>query len=102
VYTVFGPSPADAVTVSFTSFNRDGSLPVTTATFTGPVFTRVGYACSDPSSGAIWTLTATSTTTGKVGCVLAFGGMLVKTNSAYLESATPGVTTADCSGNPGR
>ncbi len=102
VYTVFGPNATDAVTVTFTSFNRDGSLPATTETFTGPVFTRVGFACSDAASSADWTLTASSTTTDKVGCVLAFGGMLVKSNTAYLESATPGVTTADCTGNPGK
>ena len=102
VYTVYGPNSTDAVSVTFTSFNRDGSLPATTATFTGPVFTRVGYACTDAASSTNWTLTATSTTSDKVGCVLAFGGMLVKTDTAYLESATPGVTTADCGGNPGR
>jgi hypothetical protein len=102
VYTVYGPNATDPVTVTFTSFNRDGSLPPTTATFTGPVFTRVGFACTDAAGAANWTLTATSTTTGKVGCVLAFGGMLVKTASAYLESATPGATTANCTGNPGR
>ena len=102
VYTVYGPTSGGPVTVTFTSFNRDGSLPATTATFTGPVFTRIGYACSDAAQSAVWTLTATSTTTDAVACVLDFGGMLVKTDSAFLESATPVATTANCSGNPGQ
>ena len=102
VYTVFGPADGQPVTVAFTSFNTDGTLPVTTVTFTGPVFTRVGYACSTASDSAIWTLTATSVTTGAVGCVLDFGGQLVQTDSAFLETGTPTATTATCSGNPGQ
>jgi hypothetical protein len=90
------------VTITFTSFNTDGTLPLTTVTFTGPVFTRVGYACSDASQSATWTLTATSITSDAVGCVLDFGGNLVATDSAFLEISPPTATTADCSGNPGQ
>lgn len=101
VYTVFGPAAGQPVTITFTSFNADGTLPLTTVTFTGPVFTRVGYACSDASQSAIWTLTATSITSDAVGCALDFGGKLVATDSAYLEISPPTATTANCSGNPG-
>jgi hypothetical protein len=99
---VFGPGDGQTVTVTYMSFNRDGSLPSTTATFTGPVFSVVGYACTRASSSADWVLTATASTTGSVGCTLAFGGKIVKTNFGYMESGTPVATSADCTGNPGK
>ncbi|MES1169590.1 MAG: hypothetical protein ABUL47_02760 [Leifsonia sp.] len=101
VYTVYGPTQGGPVTVSYTAFNTDGSLPVMTATFSGPVWTLIGYACTDAAQSAIWTLTATSITSDAVGCVLDFGGKLVNTNSAFLETSPPAATTAVCSGNPG-
>jgi hypothetical protein len=102
VYTVFGPAAGQPVTVSYTAFNADGSLPLRTVTFQGPVWTLVGYACTDAAGAALWTLTATSITSDAVGCALDYGGKLVATDSAFLETSPPAATTAVCSGNPGR
>jgi len=102
VYTVFGPAAGQPVTVTYTAFNADGSLPLTTVTFQGPVWTLVGYACTDAAGAALWTLTATSITSDAVGCALDYGGKLVATDSAFLEVSPPAATTAVCSGNPGR
>jgi hypothetical protein len=102
VYTVYGPTQGGPVTIHYTAFNTDGSLPVMTATFSGPVWTLVGYACSEASQGADWTLIATSVTSDAVGCVLDYGGNLVSTKSTYLETSPPAPTTADCTGNPGK
>ncbi len=89
------------VTVSYTAFNLDGTTPTVTEVINGPVWTKVGYACTDAASSSVWTLTAAADTTDSVSCALAFGGKLVKTDSAYAESADPISITADCSGNPG-
>lgn len=101
IYTVFTGDATTPVDVTYTAFDLDGTTPAITETVTGPIWSKVGYACTDAASGSIWTLTATQTTTDAVGCTLAFGGKLVKTDSGFAESATPVSTTADCSGNPG-
>ena len=101
VYTVWADDSTTPFTVSYMAFNSDGSTPVVTETHTGPVFTKVGYACTTAASGAVWTLTATTTTSGKLACTLAFGGMLVKQDSQYAEHVPAISITADCSGNPG-
>lgn len=101
IYTVFTGDAVTPVDVTYTAFNLDGTIPSITETVTGPVWSKIGYACTDAASSSVWTLTATQSTTDSVGCTLAFGGKLVKTDSAYAESATPVSTTADCSGNPG-
>ena len=48
--------------------------------------------------GATRTLTATHNTGGSLGCVLAFGGLLVATNSGGRECPSVAI---DCNGNPG-
>jgi hypothetical protein len=101
IYSVFTGDSTTPVTLTYTAFNRDGSLPEVTEEVFGPVVTRIGYPCVSESSGAIWTLTATSSTSDFVACVLSFGGQLVKTDSKYNEGATS-PQTAICSGNPGR
>lgn len=101
VYTVYADDATTPITLEYTGFNRDGSLPVLTEEVVGPVITRVGYACVSDVSGAIWTLRATSSTPGALGCTLAFGGRVVASTSVYNEGATTPLTV-DCSGNPGR
>ncbi len=101
IYTVFTGDATTPVDVTYTAFNLDGTVPAVTESVTGPIWSKVGYACTDAASSSVWTLTATQTTTDAVGCTLAFGGKLVKTDSGFAESATPVSTTADCSGNPG-
>jgi hypothetical protein len=99
VYTVYTGDSTNPVTIHYTAFNRDGSLPVETLTTVGPVINIVGYACSAAAGSAVWTLTATHTIVGSIGCVLDFGGLLVNTDSNGQED--PNVTI-DCSGNPGQ
>jgi hypothetical protein len=99
VYTVYTGDSTNPVTIHYTAFNHDGSLPVETLTTVGPVINIVGYACSDASQGADWVLTATHSVTGSIGCVLDFGGLLVRTDSQGQED--PGANI-DCTGNPGK
>jgi hypothetical protein len=99
VYTVYTGDSTNPVTIHYTAFNHDGSTPVETLTAVGPVINIIGYACTDAAGSATWTLTATHTIVGSIGCVLDFGGLLVNTQSDGQEDA--GVTV-DCSGNPGR
>ena len=101
IYTVYTGDATTPVDVTYTAFTLDGTTPTVTESVTGPVWTKIGYACTDAASSSVWTLTATLTTSDAVGCVLAFGGKLVKTDSGFAESETPASTTADCSGNPG-
>jgi hypothetical protein len=99
VYTVYTGDSTNPVTIHYTAFNHDGTLPVETLTTVGPVINIVGYACTAAAGGATWTLTATHTVVGSIGCVLDFGGLLVNTKSDGQED--PNVTV-DCSGNPGQ
>jgi hypothetical protein len=101
IYTVFTGDDTTPVTMTYTAFNVDGTTPDITEDVVGPVVVRIGYACVGDSSGGIWTLTATTSSPDSIGCVLAFGGKLVATDSRYNEGATT-PQTADCSGNPGR
>ena len=98
VYTVYTGDSTNPVTIHYTAFNHDGTLPVETLTTVGPVINIVGYACTDAAGSAVWTLTATHTTVGSIGCVLDFGGLIVNTDSNGQEDAN---VTIDCSGNPG-
>jgi hypothetical protein len=98
VYTVYTGDSTNPVTIHYTAFNHDGSLPVDTLTAVGPVISIIGYACSSASQSATWTLTATHSVVGSLACVLDFGGLLVNTKSDGQED--PNVTV-DCSGNPG-
>jgi len=100
-YTIFSMDSTTPVTVTYTAFNVDGTHPDVTETVTGPVWSKVGYACTDAAGGSVWTLTATATTSDSVGCALAFGGQLVKTDSQYAEAEPAISITATCSGNPG-
>ncbi|HEX4058127.1 MAG TPA: hypothetical protein VHX87_07415 [Galbitalea sp.] len=99
VYTVYNTLPTDSVTIHYTAFNSDGTMPVVTLTTTGPVINIVGYPCTDAQGGAIWTLTATHSIPGSIGCALDFGGLIVKTDSAGQEDPTASIS---CSGNPGQ
>ena len=99
VYTVYTGDSTNPVTIHYTAFNHDGSLPVETLTAVGPVINIVGYACTPAAGSAVWTLTATHSIVGSIGCVLDFGGLLVNTDSNGQED--PNVTI-DCSGNPGQ
>jgi hypothetical protein len=98
VYTVYTGDSTNPVTIHYTAFNHDGTNPVETLTTVGPVINIVGYACTDAAGSAVWTLTATHTNVGSIGCVLDFGGLLVNTDSDGQEDAN---VTIDCSGNPG-
>jgi hypothetical protein len=98
IYTVYVGPDSNPVTVNYTAFNLDGTNPIVTETITGPVWSKVGYACTDAASSTVWTLTVTQATPDPVGCVLAFGGKLVATDS-QAEGAVS--TTAQCYGNPG-
>lgn len=100
VYTVFTGDDATPTTVTFTGFDPTGEVREITEEVTGPVFTRIGWPCVPESSGGIWTLTATSSTPDSLGCVLAYGGRIVASDSAIAEGADS--ITVDCSGNPGR
>jgi hypothetical protein len=98
VYTAYTGDSTNPVTIHYTAFNHDGTLPMETLTTVGPVINIVGYACTEAAGSAVWTLTATHSIVGSIGCVLDFGGLLVNTDSNGQEDA--GVTI-DCSGNPG-
>lgn len=100
IYTVFTGDSTTPVTMTYQAFNADGSIPVITETVTGPVVTRIGYDCTSGAWSAPWTFTATSSSPDSIGCVQAFGGKLVKTDSQYNEGATTPMT-ADCTGHPG-
>jgi hypothetical protein len=99
VYTVYTGDSTNPVTIHYTAFNHDGSLPVETLTAVGPAINIVGYPCTAAASSAVWTLTATHTIVGSIGCVLDFGGLIVNTDSNGQEDAN---VTIDCSGNPGQ
>jgi hypothetical protein len=98
VFTVYNSLASDPMTIHYTAFNFDGTLPVETITSSAPVVNIVGYSCSTASQGATWVLTASHSTPGSLGCALDFGGLLVNTASAGQEE--PHITIS-CSGNPG-
>ena len=79
----------------------DGCSDGCSATVYGPVSSTTVYACVPAVSGGSWTFTATSTTSGALGCVLGFGGRIVARDSAYNKGALV-PETVDCTGNPGR
>lgn len=99
VYTVYTDDATTPVTITYTAFNHDGTIPTETLTTVGPVITIVGYACTDPAQQADWVLTATHAPVGSLGCVLAFGGMLVNNKSDGQEDPNVHI---DCTGNPGK
>ena len=98
VYTVYTGDSTNPVTIHYTEFNHDGTLPVGTLTTVGPVISIVGYACTTAAGSATWTLTASHSVIGSIGCVLDFGGLIVKTDSAGQEDHSAHI---NCSGNPG-
>ena len=98
VYTVYTGDSTRPVTIHYTEFNHDGTLPIGTLTTVGPVINIVGYACTPAASSAIWKLTATHSVVGSIGCVLDFGGLIVKTDSAGQEDSSAHIS---CSANPG-
>jgi hypothetical protein len=89
------------VTIQYTAFNHDGSNPTRSETTVGPVVNIIGYPCTDAAGSATWTLKATTTTSNSLGCVLDFGGILVRHDSQGAESGTPIAIHVTCSGNPG-
>jgi hypothetical protein len=101
VYTVYTGDSTTPVTIHYTAFNRDGTVPVETLTTVGPVVNIIGYACSNPADDAVWTFTANITTEDNLGCVLDFGGLLVNNNSQGAEHSPAIPISVDCSGNPG-
>jgi len=96
-YTVLTSDSTTPVTMTYMTFNKDGTLGHKTETVTGPVVTRIGYPCTDAAASAIWTFTVQAPAGSDVGCVLAFGDAVDKTDSP----ADTGRTTMDCSSNPG-
>ena len=98
IYVVFTDDSTTPITLSYTAFNTDGTVPVLTETVTGPVVTRISYPCVDESSGSMWTLTATADQ-ARLGCTLSFGGQVVDAESQ--GDGGLGTYTADCTGNPG-
>lgn len=102
IYTLLTSDVSEPVTLIYTEFNTDGSTPTRTEVLTGATNSRVGFACDEETSGEIWTLTATTSSTGSLACVLGFGGKIVAQDSAFAESNTPVDLRVDCSGNPGR
>lgn len=104
IYTVYTADSTTPVTIRYMAFNHDGSLPIQTLTTVGPVINIIGYTCTTAAGEATWTLTASSNLRGtaSIGCVLDFGGQLVKTDSNGAESATASTINVNCSGNPGK
>ena len=97
-YVAFTDDATTPVTISYTVFNADGTVPVVTETVTGPVITRISYPCVDDTSNGMWTLTVTADQ-ARLGCALSFGGQLVDAESQ--GDGGLGTFTADCTGNPG-
>jgi hypothetical protein len=100
-YVVISDDAVTPITIQYTAFNADGSAPVVTETVVGPVATRISYPCIDSQGEALWTFTATMTTSGSVGCLLGFGGKNVSTNSTFAEHVPAISITTECTGNPG-
>ena len=100
-YTVLSDDSTTPVTITYTVFTQTGGTPTRSVTVFGPVVTLLAYACVADVSGELWTFTATSTTSGALGCVLGFGGRIVARDSAYNEGM-PASAVVDCTGNPGR
>ena len=98
IYVVFTDDSTTPVTISYTAFNADGTVPVLTETVTGPVVTRISYPCVVDTSNGMWTLTVTAAE-ARLGCALSFGGQVVDAESN--GDGGLGTFTADCTGNPG-
>jgi hypothetical protein len=98
-YTIYEYGATSPITFQYMGFNKDGTNPILTATTSAAVTSIVAYPCTDKSGGQTWTLTATSTTADSLGCVLAYGGMLVRTDSKGGDDTHPFII--NCSGNPG-
>lgn len=98
IYVAYSDESFTPITLRYTVFNADGTVPVVTETVTGPIVTRISYPCVDESAGGLWTFTATVEGV-RVGCAMTFGGQLVAATSE--GDGGIGSYTATCSGNPG-
>src|SRR5688572_13056745 len=49
IYVAFTDDSTTPVSISYTAFNADGTSFVMTETVTGPVVTRISYACTEGS-----------------------------------------------------
>jgi glycopeptide antibiotics resistance protein len=97
-YTVLTTDATTPVTVTYSSFDRDGTISTRSESVTGPVVVRVSYPCTAVAARSVWMLRVTAPDGGvQVGCALAYGHAVVRTDSP--ADSTGG--TADCSGNPG-
>jgi glycopeptide antibiotics resistance protein len=97
-YTILTTDATTPVIVTYSAFDRDGTISTRSETVTGPVATRVSYPCTPVAERATWMLRVTAPDDGvQVGCALAFGHAVVRTDSP----ATSAGRVADCSGNPG-
>jgi hypothetical protein len=98
VYSAFVTDTTTPVTMTYSVFNKDGTIDKRTETVTGPVVTRVSYPCTDAAQSAIWTFTVVGPAgRTEVGCSMAFGVAVTKSDSP----ADSDRRTVDCSGNPG-
>jgi glycopeptide antibiotics resistance protein len=97
-YTVLTTDDRTPVTVTYSAFDRDGTVATRSESVTGPVVVRVSYPCTAVAARTTWTLRVTAPDDGvQVGCALGYGHAVVRTDSP----ATRAGRTADCSGNPG-
>jgi hypothetical protein len=99
IYTIYQFGTTVPVTFHYMAFNRDGTNPILTGTTSAPVTSIVAWPCTTIAGEQTWTFTATTPGADSVGCVLAFGGMLVQTDSKGGDDTPPFNIT--CSGNPG-
>jgi hypothetical protein len=96
IYVAFTDDSTTEVTMSYMTFNADGTAPVVTETVKGPVVVRITYPCTDNSDSAMWAFTVSSGGS-RIGCTQSFGGQIVDYDHA--GEGTP--VTADCTGHPG-
>jgi hypothetical protein len=99
VYTIYQYGSRGPVTFQYMGFNRDGTNPILTGTTTAIVTSIIAWPCTTSAGEQTWTFTATTPLADSVGCVLAYGGMLVQTDSKGGDDTPP--LTITCSGNPG-
>jgi glycopeptide antibiotics resistance protein len=97
-YTVLTTDATTPVTVTYSAFDRDGTISTRSESVTGPVVVRVSYPCTAVAARTTWTLRVTAPDGGvQVGCALAYGHAVLRTDSPGSSAGR----TADCSGNPG-
>jgi hypothetical protein len=100
IYTIYQFGATSSVTFHYMGFNRDGTNPILTGTTSAVVTTIIAWPCTVASGEQLWTFTATVPhSEASLGCVLAYGGNLVHTDSKGGDDTQP--FSVSCTGNPG-